>query len=217
MIVKIDHLATTSQDIILDRSKWEEQGYTLHFCEFNKVNIEIKKPLLSVYHDVHDLALMSRDGAYAIELINHHNVNDRLGAYSLECYQANGFMNCISISVPDMAQALKFWQLFGFQILQQGLHEVCLVFTDLFSRTGLYLRLFHSDTRKFFSLDDAGFTCLAFVSNSIEKDLTVFSEAGYDVTEIEPLEINKRMLRIAFMRGACGELVELVEVTSRSD
>ena len=61
-------------------------------------------------------------------------------------------------------------------------------------------------------LDDAGFPCLALISNRVAEDQNNAIEmGGRDASEKFALEIGGKMLEIVVLRGPDNELVELIE------
>jgi hypothetical protein len=61
-------------------------------------------------------------------------------------------------------------------------------------------------------LDDAGFSCVALLSNRLDDDLRrAVAAGGRAVGDPFELTVNRRALRIALLRGPAGELVELIQ------
>lgn len=65
-------------------------------------------------------------------------------------------------------------------------------------------------------LDDAGFPCLAFVTNDVERDRARLREYGAAETgEVFEISVSERTVRACIARGPSGEPIELIEVLSK--
>ncbi len=74
MILQIDHIAISSDNLDGDIYFWERLGYKLQFSEKNLKNLVIKKKFLSYYQESHQLALLSNPKNYSIEVLNHGKI-----------------------------------------------------------------------------------------------------------------------------------------------
>ncbi len=79
MILKIDHIALSSNNFEKDIVFFETLGFNVFFKESDVKNLEIKKDLLTQFYPNHDLCLLTKKGSYNIELLNHRNINDKDG------------------------------------------------------------------------------------------------------------------------------------------
>ena len=65
-------------------------------------------------------------------------------------------------------------------------------------------------------LDQAGFPCLAFISNDLVSDRLQLIQCGaQNISEISDHTINGKALKVAFGRGPSQELVELIEIEKK--
>ncbi|MFH1411678.1 MAG: hypothetical protein ABIG55_03440 [Candidatus Omnitrophota bacterium] len=77
MIIQIDHIALSSDDIEGDVETMKRLGYRPVFVEKDIKNLRIKRDLLSVFNSRHDAALMVSDGNFGVELIDHKHTDIR--------------------------------------------------------------------------------------------------------------------------------------------
>ena len=71
MILGVDHVALGCHSISEGIQQLTSLGYTPEFVETALFNHEAKKPFLTAYNSIHDLALCKRRSNVAIELTNH--------------------------------------------------------------------------------------------------------------------------------------------------
>jgi len=62
-------------------------------------------------------------------------------------------------------------------------------------------------------LDAAGFTCFAFVTTSVDRDLKDLRAAGMKTSAVASITPGDRPLQVAFVEGPDGEVVELIGST----
>jgi len=74
MIVKIDHIALTSDNFAKDIKVFKSLGYNEKFVKKGVPNLEIKKDILNVFSETHDLALFVSEDNINIELLDHGNI-----------------------------------------------------------------------------------------------------------------------------------------------
>lgn len=124
----------------------------------------------------------------------------------------NGFkFNKMVMRVSDVKKSIIFWEHFGFKVLQVKKDFSLLEFKSLITEDICQIYLKKSDDvyNKPF-LDDEGFNCIAFISNSAKNEKEFLDEKGIETTEIERFALNRRVLNIFFATGPCGELAEIV-------
>jgi len=80
MILDIDHISITSDNIDLDGKFLESLGYKNKFVERNIKNSRIKKTLLKQFKKNHDISFYFSDKNFSIELINHNSNNKTLSS-----------------------------------------------------------------------------------------------------------------------------------------
>jgi hypothetical protein len=120
-------------------------------------------------------------------------------------------INTFCVNTNDINSSIIFWQNFGFKCSNKSLRSQVMEFYSPIKREIITMRLNESKEKIEHYLDDTGFNCIAFITNSVERERAGFEEKGFNVTEIEPFVIADRHLRIFFARGHNSELVELIE------
>lgn len=123
-------------------------------------------------------------------------------------------VQAIVMDVSDFAAAETFWSAgLGFKREKGGRGWVMLQFKSMVPAWSLRVILHECSgggTRKY--LDDAGFPCLALLTNRLESDLGALESHGAHTGRIFRLAPGGKMLNIAVLRGPAAELVELIEV-----
>jgi hypothetical protein len=126
----------------------------------------------------------------------------------------NGFrFNKMVIKVTDFEKSIAFWECFGFKLVRTKTDFALLEFRSVLTADiyQIYLQERRiSDGLPY--LDDSGFSCIAFISNSTKNERNLLDRKGFATTEIEELNLNHRVLNIFLARGFCGELVEIIDV-----
>jgi len=209
MFVKIDHISLSSSDFKKDIEFWKKKGYKLEFIEGGIENAEIKRDLLNGCGKLHDLALLTSGKNVSIELMNHGYimVNNSF------IVPGNGGIESISSLTYDLKKSTIFFKAFGFLPVEGSGASHVLRFNFLTTGAVLIINLKESQgASKKYYLNDLGFTCIAFVSNSAARDRDYIEQSGYEVTDIETVVVNKRNFDIFFVIGPSGEIVEVIEI-----
>lgn len=119
--------------------------------------------------------------------------------------------NKIILKTKDIQKSIEFWKCFGFKVFKAGNDFAVMEFKSLFD-TGKYtICLQKSDKIEIeYFLDDKGFNCIAFVSNSATHEREVLNKKNIETTEIGNFSINQNNFDIFFAFGPNGELVEVI-------
>jgi len=121
--------------------------------------------------------------------------------------------NKIIIKTRDTKLSMDFWGYFGFKVIQTEKKFAILEFKSLFNKNVYQIYLQEdSNIKKEFFLDDKGFNCIAFTSNSAKNEKESLERKGVRVTEIEKLLLNGKLLNIFFAIGPFRELVEIIGI-----
>ncbi len=215
MIIKIDHLALSSRDIDRDAKLLEEKGYKIIFKEKSAINLKIKENLLRRFNKFHDLCLLGSENSAPIEIIDHYHINDQQG-YMLPIYENTDnkdktlHFNTALIKTNKFNESIEFWKLFGFKEIKRENNIFTLEFKSPINRTNFSIKIKKDHHNKRPLLDDRGFNCIAFVSNSAQKEREFLVSKGIKTTPIEEPIINGKPLNIFFAIGPSGELVEVL-------
>jgi len=232
VILQIDHIAFSSMNFKEHIRILQSLGYSLKFSSSGKKNMEIKRPLLREFMELHDLALLSHESSLSIELLNHGHINDAEGfIFPLFDNVPSGFLssfgvdagvysdkgsfrfNKFVVKTSNVRKSADFWKNFGFREIECDSEGAILEFRSPLSKISCTVFLKHdrSVVNDFNFLDDKGFNCIAFISNSAKKEREVLVKSGIKTTEIEQFISDKLSLSVFFAIGPSGELVEIIE------
>ena len=82
----------------------------------------------------------------------------------------------------------------------------------MLDRHNIYIRLSECDESYSNCLDVTGFSSIAWIINKMEKYVKTLHEKGIKVTDIDTLTVHGRKLKICFVLGRQGEIIELIGV-----
>ncbi|MEK6979798.1 MAG: hypothetical protein AABW86_06245 [Candidatus Micrarchaeota archaeon] len=232
MIIQIDHIAFSSMNFAEHIRILQSLGYLLKFSSTGKKNMEIKRSLLREFGESHDLALLTHVSSIPIELLNHGHVNTSEGyifplfdnapdeflksigvGAGVSSYNGSFRFNKFVVKTSDVRKSADFWKNFGFREISCGSEAALLEFRSPLSKVSCTIFLKHDtavENQKYF-LDDMGFNCIAFISNSAKKEREALIKNGIKTTEIEQFTSNNTPLNVFFAIGPAGEVVEIIE------
>ncbi len=128
-----------------------------------------------------------------------------------EDISSNFIFNKVFWYVNNVRNSILFWNFFGFKTV-----EFSPSFGHLEFKTHLYGKTFHIflvHREEFVNnsfLDDGGFNCIAFISNSPFQELLNLKRLAIETTAIEKVNVDSKDLYIFFAIGPNRELVEIV-------
>ncbi|MGC8667512.1 MAG: VOC family protein [Chthonomonadales bacterium] len=240
MIIGMDHIALSTRNAEEDVEALKPLGYHLKFLQRDVRNAPQKQPFLREFRPVHTIAYCRNGRGLAIELTEHgphvYPGASRYGVYAFA--GAPDLIRGVSLSTADPERSLRFWhdglglEPVRGEAAQPVIPERFAPFVpaalsaDRVAAAGhrlaacapapawcMELALVAADKEgEEPMLDDAGLTCLCLLSTSIERDLARAVRAGgTQATDVFPLQVNGRLLRVAMLRGTAGEIVELIQ------
>ncbi|MGE5473220.1 MAG: VOC family protein [Ignavibacteriales bacterium] len=211
MIIKIDHIAVLSVNPKREKKLMDDMGFNLSFKEEDIYNPEIKKDLMQNFWPKQSLYLYTKAGSISFEYIYYSGKEGKKG-YIEPVIKENRVKELI-LKTKDLKKSAEFWNCFGFRTNFQDSNEIKMEFKSMFDKEIYSLKiLLDSNKEQQHFLDDAGFNCVAFVSNSALKEKEKLIGKGYSITNIEDIEVNEKMLKVFFVIGPCGELVEIISI-----
>ena len=86
------------------------------------------------------------------------------------------------------------------------------MFNALINNQSLELNLEYAEIKNAHYLDDRGFNCIAFITNSSVNEKKFFDKQNYQTTNIESFEVNKKKMDIFFCKSPQGEIIELISL-----
>jgi hypothetical protein len=211
MIVKVAHLVMNVEDSQEQHEILKSIGYSKSFSPGDVSNPENKKDLMYEWTDLQHLFLYDKDESIPIELIDYGHTAPQYGRYELPSLgpssDRKNFDN-LNIKTSSINLSNQFWGDIGFE--PESHTE--LSYNPPMNEFELTIKLEEKTSLGSSYLDSKGFCCLAFVTTSVESDLTNLSDAGYSTTKIKKVEFSDHSAKVAFITGPCGEIVELITI-----
>lgn len=202
MIIRFDHITYVCNESRLEQvlTKFASLGYVESFREIHIPNISPKLKLLHYASRTHSLFFMKKDGSIPVEVISYEKTTKGI---PVVYYDLEG--DTFTYNTKDV-EALK------------GLYCCLGVKKDIIDSYNVKGVLDKANTYVSFekvdnpstNLDNEGFTCPTLFVDSFIKIKTKVEESGYCCTECSPISINGRDLKIFFIVGKFGEVLELI-------
>ena len=123
-------------------------------------------------------------------------------------------LNKMLVKTSDILKSISFWKNLGFVLLEQNDDFAVLQLSSVlpgFYPFNLYLEK-ANDINLEPCLDDNGISCISLLSSSVEQEKIKLSRQAIEIFEVGELLINQKLLNIIFIRGPCGELVEIIDL-----
>jgi hypothetical protein len=124
--------------------------------------------------------------------------------------------NKMVIKTKDVERSVDFWRHFGLKIIEIANDFAVLKFKSIFHKKEHYFyieKCNNIDAKPL--LDERGFNCIAFVSNSPERENETLNEKYIKTTKLEKFSLSGKELNVFFALGPNGELVEIVGVENK--
>ena len=218
MIVGFDHLARNFNSIEKAKSYIKLNNYEILFQEKNIPNHYSKKNELNSYSKSHTLFFCKHNNGFKLENTIYGNFNSN-NSNSFDIDELNPrtikmFSNAINKDYRILKEILNFKD--NNHSKKNNLN-FNLILNHPISSLSCSLELkFCNENVSNTKLDSLGFTCLCFLSSSIDKDM--FQLKKYGVSEISDkhkLVINSKEIIIHFFRFPGGALSELIQPYSK--
>jgi len=118
--------------------------------------------------------------------------------------------NKVIVESRDIEASIRFWTELGFKSRESEDQPVGLEFRSLFGGPACSIYLRDIGGGGPFRLDSRGFNCLAFFSTDAASERTRFAKVGLDPTPFDEFRVNNRTFSIFWVRGANGEVAEVI-------
>jgi len=163
-----------------------------------------------------------REDMHGESLLNGRFYGSDIHAYFVEGNDGSSHPRTLSrivVKTPDIARSASFWSALGFRSVSAGDGFAVLEFGSIMNRDRFLLCLEEATGAPgAWSLDDAGFNCIALASSSVDRDReTLIMKNGIRPSGIESLTVNGKPLRIFFARGPCGEIAEIIGIGGKNE
>lgn len=204
MIIKFDHLTfVTSQPNLQDTlDNFVKQGYNIKFKEERLANIEIKKKYLFFNQEFHDLYFLEASDSIAIEVISYSQTTTDNAPLQFNLRDKIIIHNAINQqALLDLYLTLGMKRVDADNIIMNGMLD----------RDPIIGNFTNVDTVSF-NLDNEGFCCPTLIVDSYPKTKQLVEGKGYFCSEVNELIVNNKQLKIFFVEGKFGEVIEIISI-----
>lgn len=203
MILKIDHISFScaEKDIVDSRIPKE---YTLVFSEISLPNVDSKKDLLlNRENEKHNIFMFQGPAdSIPIEITQYHTVT---GQSKISCNKRDIF-----IPTFDIEETARFFMCFGMKRVGEADGDIILELAPFLDKQCFRVHLTESKIIQKPHLDISGYSSIGLFVDCIDGEAKKIQSAGYSFTGISPINVNGKMLKVAFSYGKHGEIVELI-------
>jgi len=216
VIINIDHIGLSSNDLIKDGTHLTALGYEKVFEEIELENMAVKRPYLQEFTSRHSLALYRKNNAFDIELLQHGELGNELGFIfpfnqkNENQLNENSQLDTFIIHTNDIEKSTKFFQALGFKSNGEISELPRLTFTALIEKTAYHVLLKKTKTTAKYYMDTPGFNSIALDSTNAEKEQPKLQKKGYTTGDIGQITVNNRLLNVFFVTGPSNELIEII-------
>lgn len=207
MIIKLDHLSYSC-------SEEKEESVLKEFCNTGNYRIQfhekiknakIKENMMQHPSEFHGLTMLQPTNKnetvnIPIEITSYPKVKGD-SPYMLK----NGV---IEFKTKNQKESTSFFHQLGFQEVEKGILSI----KTILDKKPYYVRLVESDVDYPSYLDIIGFSSMAWIVAKIEKYVEHLKNREIAVTDLGPVFVNNRKLKVCFACGKHGEIVELIGV-----
>lgn len=201
MILKFDHISfsCTKENA---KSTSVVAGCKPEFQELSLRNLDCKQTFFKDAHPDHDIYMYAGAQTIPIEVTAYDTCH--LGRDSMTVEKER-----IILYSPEPERTAQFLMLFGLREVRRSEGEF--VLEGRFVLGGVVVGVRKADAVEW-RLDKEGWSSLGFLAGDARKELDRIRAAGCDVTDVEELEVNQRLLRIGFCVGPFGEIMEVISI-----
>ena len=200
MILKFDHIAFTCSKDEIDEILGSLKGYNQVFYNTDIPNLEIKHKLMSYWCDTHDILLLEREGEYPIEITAYEQTG-----FEKEKYEIRD--NIIIVNTSSLSESIDFYRAIGFKQSD----DCELTINPVIGNNNIILHLNKLDSIMN-HLDNRGFCCLAFITNSVDNEKRKLDKKNISTTDIKTLRVNSKELNIFFAYNTEGDICEFISI-----
>lgn len=120
------------------------------------------------------------------------------------------------IKTRDLEQSVHFWSLFGFKRTAGSDGQPAMSLESFFQKP-FRIHIAEEEGSEDWKLDDAGFNCMALVTNNASKEKEALDSEGIHTTRIEEVRTNRKRLNVFFVKNNGGEVVEIIGPAEAGD
>lgn len=183
-------------------------SYPVEIIKLNSVNDNLTNIIPIIEGDISERLIAEKNSETKYSKLNLNNIDFY---YKFLTKEKISF-NKIVIKTSKIEESVAFWKLFEFEEIVRDKGHILLSFKELFTNQEFFIQLEEiQETIKNY-LDSSYFNCIAFISSSIDKDRKKIKSLGNYVSDVEELKVNNKNLKISFIQGPSGEMVELIGI-----
>ena len=203
MILGVDHLALTTNDLDSTHRSLVSQGFECVFMERDVKNHSAKRLMLHDFQPVHDLALYRAESGVAIEVTRHGATCGPVQApFDYERDVVTLHTEDVSCEQGFLKAALQFRE-----------KEAGLCLESPVPRWTCRLHLAQRAGGRAYTLDSPGYPCMAFLTNKLQDDLHAsLDKGGTDAVGPFEVVVGGKELMVAMFRSPTGIIYELIEI-----
>lgn len=199
MILKFDHIAFSCIKAELHETITQFWGYEPVFIEYDLPNLLIKEKLMLHKENTHDIALLRHKEKLPVEITAYDNVNDLVGKYDIKD-------SAIIAVTSSIQKSTFFYEAIGFKCDPDNCYRIHPMLDD----RKIEIQFKESTTGQNNYLDSAGFCCIAFITNKIDKEKVRLEKMSIYTTDIMKFKVGGKLLSIFFAYNEYGDVVEFI-------
>lgn len=202
MIIRFDHLTYVCNvsDIQQVLNRFEARGYIEKFREETIPNIPPKMSLMYNHNETHSLYFLEKEGGLPIEVISYRETTN-VGKNADYMDETERF----TYYTKDVDSLMDFFKCVGMRVDSDG---VCNA-RGVLDKSNTFIDIVEIDATPV-NLDNEGYTCPTLFVDSYLKTKASIEGSGFGCTECSTIIINGREMKIFFVTGRNGEVLELI-------
>lgn len=204
MILKVDHISY-SCGMNVDFFAIIPKGYQLAFKEENLINVEAKKSFLKNKNYYHNIYMFENDeNMIPIEVTQYTEIEN--------CKSNLDFQGDVLIyNVLKVKDSTDFFSILG--EIPTAVKDGFTILELKFALDKRKILLYFKEASEIYNepyLDVVGYSSLGIWVDSVEKYHKKYIENGYFPSDISEITVNKKQLKIFFVKGKNCEILEII-------
>lgn len=207
MILKLDHVSYSCTYEEEKEILKQFEGYKEVFFESNLINIDAKKTMMKHFCKYHNIRMLEKDSFIPIELTTYKSCEGNNNAIELK-----KDYSVIMLHTTNIENTYDFFSNLEIYEEEEVKDGIILSFQPLLSKELLKIYIHKVEKINFPMLDYKGYGAIGIFVDKTLNYMEKFKKNGYFVTEIETLKVNRKNLKIFFVKGKQGEILEIIGV-----
>lgn len=206
MLIKFDHITFSCSKNNIYSAIDEYPNYSILFYD-NVKNLSVKKKDMYNYCSTHDIVLLvpKNENSLPIEITAYETTTPNIKApLTLINYEK------IQIHSSKIEETEKLLLALGFK--KNG---VLFHYKSIFAPRNVCIEIVEVNSQQCCKFDLEGYTCLAFMSNSAEKERARLC-INFHCSNLQNLDVNGKKLELFFVYGTAGEIIEIFSIAKEN-